>query len=112
MGCAENLDRPEQRMSRIVEWSIAIRVLFSDSFIFLFIWHQSKISASHIYKPHILHIAPSIHISSWDPAPAWPVSNYPVSRMRKQRLREVKALAETDMFRAEPRFRIKSPGPL
>lgn len=28
--------------------------------------------------------------------------------MRIQRLREVKVLAETDMFRAEPRFRIKS----
>ena len=27
--------------------------------------------------------------------------------MRIQRLREVKALAEIDMFRAEPRFRIK-----
>ena len=34
MEGAENLDRLEQGMSRIVEWNIYVRVLFSDSFIF------------------------------------------------------------------------------
>lgn len=110
MEGAENLDRPEQGMSRIVEWNIYVRVLFSDSFIFFNLASKWNICLPHLRAPYPPQV-PSIHISPWDPAPGWPVSRYPVSRMRKQRLREVKAVTEIGTFRAEPRFRIMSPGP-